>query len=626
MNARVATQLAGPGGAKLVELERETGKHFTVETVERMPLTEVDVVREGSRADVDGDGLPVADGDELRVKISEPHMYNTTDGVARLNGGVRGRDRWRDRLHRPGPPHPHRPRQPHRRLRDAARREDDRVRARAGAGVLLRAARDGARGRRAARAGAAHQAAQDAPDAGHEGQGRRQGRGARPTMPRPRRRPPRSPRPGAGPARRSSPKPRRPTGRRGGGDRGLRRRMRPPRTAPRQATRRRPPRRSAGAESAAGAAGRGPAAAAADGAAAADEAADVVAAEPASDPAAEAAPEAEAAQAADAGQDPGRRAGRGGARAGARAASGSPSRRLRRTASAGSRRRRRQEGRRNPRDGCWAASPARMPSGTIPRLMYAVIKVGGKQYKVEQGQTLLVDRQPHEPGKSFTPPVLMTGGDEVVTDGTKLDGAVTAQVVEHLRGEKIKVFTFKPKRGFKKTRGHRSELSRIQIDAIGPSKPKRAPAKKAADEKPAEKAAAAAGQEAGREEAAPLPRSLRPGRRRPPPRRRTSRSRRGSLAPRSPRRTPAMAHKKGLGSSKNGRDSARPAARREGVRRPDGDGRLDHRAPARHPLLPRRRRRARKRRHRLRDGRPARSSFTRRNGRRYISVLAEQSA
>jgi len=123
--------------------------------------------------------------------------------------------------------------------------------------------------------------------------------------------------------------------------------------------------------------------------------------------------------------------------------------------------------------------------------MYAVIKVGGKQYKVEQGQTLLVDRQPHEPGKAFTPSVLMTGGDEVVTDGTKLEGAVTAQVVEHLRGEKLKVFTFKPKRGFKKTRGHRSELSRIQIDAIGSSKPKRAPAKKAADEKPAEKAAAA---------------------------------------------------------------------------------------------------------------------------------------
>jgi large subunit ribosomal protein L21 len=123
--------------------------------------------------------------------------------------------------------------------------------------------------------------------------------------------------------------------------------------------------------------------------------------------------------------------------------------------------------------------------------MYAVIKVGGKQYKVEQGQTLLVDRQPVDPGKSFTPSVLMTGGDEVVTDGKKLDGAVTAQVVEHLRGEKLKVFTFKPKRGFKKTRGHRSELSRIQIESIGGAKPRRAPAKKAADEKPAEKAAAA---------------------------------------------------------------------------------------------------------------------------------------
>jgi ribonuclease G len=87
MNARVATQLAGPGGTKLLELERETGKCFTVEAIERMPLTEVDVVREGSRVEVDGDKLPVADGDELRLKISEPHMYNITDGVARINGG-----------------------------------------------------------------------------------------------------------------------------------------------------------------------------------------------------------------------------------------------------------------------------------------------------------------------------------------------------------------------------------------------------------------------------------------------------------------------------------------------------------------------------------------------------------
>jgi large subunit ribosomal protein L21 len=118
--------------------------------------------------------------------------------------------------------------------------------------------------------------------------------------------------------------------------------------------------------------------------------------------------------------------------------------------------------------------------------MYAVIKVGGKQYRVEQGQKLLVDRQPHAAGEAFAPVVLMTGGDEVVTDRAKLEGSVSVQVVEHLRGEKIKVFTFKPKRGFKKTRGHRSELTRISVESIGgASKPKRAPARKAEPEAPA---------------------------------------------------------------------------------------------------------------------------------------------
>ena len=68
----------------------------------------------------------------------------------------------------------------------------------------------------------------------------------------------------------------------------------------------------------------------------------------------------------------------------------------------------------------------------------------------------------------------MTGGDEVVTDRAKLEGSVSVQVVEHLRGEKIKVFTFKPKRGFKKTRGHqlgadqdlgRVDRRRVQAEA-----------------------------------------------------------------------------------------------------------------------------------------------------------------
>jgi len=112
--------------------------------------------------------------------------------------------------------------------------------------------------------------------------------------------------------------------------------------------------------------------------------------------------------------------------------------------------------------------------------MYAVIKVGGKQYRVEQGQKLRVDRQAVEPGKSFTPEVLMTGGDAVETDRAKLAGTVSAKVVEHVRGEKIRVFKFKPKRGYKKMRGHRSELSVIEIESLGAAKKPRARKKPAA--------------------------------------------------------------------------------------------------------------------------------------------------
>ncbi|HUZ83683.1 MAG TPA: bL21 family ribosomal protein, partial [Gaiellales bacterium] len=73
----------------------------------------------------------------------------------------------------------------------------------------------------------------------------------------------------------------------------------------------------------------------------------------------------------------------------------------------------------------------------------------------------------------------MTGGEEVVVDPAKLAGTVTVKVLEHLRGTKIKVFTYKPKRGYKRARGHRSELSRITVESIGASARKRAPRKRA---------------------------------------------------------------------------------------------------------------------------------------------------
>jgi len=118
----------------------------------------------------------------------------------------------------------------------------------------------------------------------------------------------------------------------------------------------------------------------------------------------------------------------------------------------------------------FAAQGAGARRARVPFTMYAVIRIGGKQYRVEQGQTLLVDRQPYGAGESFSPEVLMTAGDDVRTDRGALAGAVSVQVVEHLRGPKIKVFRYTPKKGSSKRRGHRSELSRIRVEQVGAEK------------------------------------------------------------------------------------------------------------------------------------------------------------
>jgi ribonuclease G len=86
LNAKVAAKLAGAGGVKLLELERELGRQFSLEPEMRLPLEEVDVVAEGTRDEIDGNGLPVKVGEEQMLRIAEPHMFNLSDGVARLNG------------------------------------------------------------------------------------------------------------------------------------------------------------------------------------------------------------------------------------------------------------------------------------------------------------------------------------------------------------------------------------------------------------------------------------------------------------------------------------------------------------------------------------------------------------
>ena len=119
---------------------------------------------------------------------------------------------------------------------------------------------------------------------------------------------------------------------------------------------------------------------------------------------------------------------------------------------------------------------------------YAIISLGGKQYVVKEGENLLVDRLDREEGKTFQPDVLFLGGD----GGGELapKSSVTAKIVGHERGPKVRIGKYKPKSGYKRHTGFRSSLTRIEVTGIGARK---APAK--AESKPAAKA----------EEAAPAP-------------------------------------------------------------------------------------------------------------------------
>ncbi len=100
--------------------------------------------------------------------------------------------------------------------------------------------------------------------------------------------------------------------------------------------------------------------------------------------------------------------------------------------------------------------------------MYAIVKTGGKQYRVERGQYLLVERLPEEVGASVALKPLMYRSDEAVFDAQGLEQVhVTAKILAHERGEKLRVVKFKPKRGYKRRTGHRQELTRIEITEIG---------------------------------------------------------------------------------------------------------------------------------------------------------------
>jgi large subunit ribosomal protein L21 len=113
--------------------------------------------------------------------------------------------------------------------------------------------------------------------------------------------------------------------------------------------------------------------------------------------------------------------------------------------------------------------------------MYAVVESGGKQYRVEQGSVLVVDRLKAEAGDKVALKPVLFKDKEIVVDAKGLEKVkIEATVTEHLRGDKIKVFKYKPKKGYSRRAGHRAELTKLEITSLGGAK-KAAPKKAAAD-------------------------------------------------------------------------------------------------------------------------------------------------
>jgi large subunit ribosomal protein L21 len=121
---------------------------------------------------------------------------------------------------------------------------------------------------------------------------------------------------------------------------------------------------------------------------------------------------------------------------------------------------------------------------------YAIISLGGKQYRVREGERLLVDRLKTDEGKTFQPDVLFLGGDG--TGQLSPSVQVTAKVVGHVLGDKIRIGKRRPKSGYRRQTGFRAHLSQIEIESIGAAKrtAQAAPAKETPAPRPKEESQA----------------------------------------------------------------------------------------------------------------------------------------
>src|SRR5919201_3669386 len=122
-------------------------------------------------------------------------------------------------------------------------------------------------------------------------------------------------------------------------------------------------------------------------------------------------------------------------------------------------------------------------------MSYAIVSIGGKQYRVKEGERILVDRVGTAEGKTFHPGVLFVGGDGKADLAPK-GVTVTARVVGHVLGDKVRIGKYRPKTGYRRHTGFRARLSQIEIEKIGRRQAKRTTKTTEGDETPAKRAAA----------------------------------------------------------------------------------------------------------------------------------------
>jgi large subunit ribosomal protein L21 len=167
---------------------------------------------------------------------------------------------------------------------------------------------------------------------------------------------------------------------------------------------------------------------------------------------------------------------------------------------------------------------------------YAIVESGGKQYRAEKGSSLVVEHLSADEGAKVSLRAVMYRGDgEVVLEGDRLGKVkVEAVVAEHMRGPKLRVFKYKPKKGYRRRAGHRQELTRLEVTDVRLLT--RKPAAKAAEKaetKPAAKPKSATKKPSARKPAAKKPAPRKPAARKTAARGKAQATRKASTARRS---------------------------------------------------------------------------------------------